>query len=191
MVPRRESRALILRCPWRSWPPSRRRAWPRPDTIPKRDRHGRRCRRRCRGCGWDNGRCVARRWKARGPSGPSTTGWWKAAWRTQAPIAELVAVDREPRSASTPLMSTRWAGRARRNAMIGTRLWPPASTRPSSAATSARIGDRFLDCLGRVIAKRCWLHRFSLQTRCTPKRARTTTAMSTLSHIWEIAFFLD
>ena len=51
-----------------------------------------------------------------------------------------VAVDREPLAApSTPLMSTRWPGRASRNAMIGTRLWPPASTRPSSPATSARV----------------------------------------------------
>jgi hypothetical protein len=38
-----------------------------------------------------------------------------------------------------PLMSTRWAGRAKRKAIIGTRLCPPARMRPSSGATSARI----------------------------------------------------
>src|SRR5262249_5939119 len=42
-------------------------------------------------------------------------------------------------SSSTPLMSTRCAGRASLNAMVGTRLCPPASTRPSCGATSARM----------------------------------------------------
>ena len=42
-------------------------------------------------------------------------------------------------SSAISLMSTRCAGLASRNAMIGTRLWPPASTRPSSGATLARI----------------------------------------------------
>ena len=37
----------------------------------------------------------------------------------------------------TPLMSTRCFGRASRNAMVGTRLCPPASTRPSSLAYRA------------------------------------------------------
>src|SRR5579863_6369440 len=31
----------------------------------------------------------------------------------------------------------RWAGRAKRKAIAGTRLWPPARTRPSSGASSA------------------------------------------------------
>ena len=41
--------------------------------------------------------------------------------------------------AAMPLMSTRCRGRASRNAMVGTRLWPPASTRPSSPATRAKV----------------------------------------------------
>ena len=52
------------------------------------------------------------------------------------------------RAPSTPLMSTRWLGRASRNAMIGTRLWPPASTRPSSGATSASIATASSTVLG-------------------------------------------
>ena len=39
-------------------------------------------------------------------------------------------------------MSTRCRGRASRNAMVGTRLWPPASTRPSSSAYSASASVR-------------------------------------------------
>src|SRR6185437_4815716 len=40
---------------------------------------------------------------------------------------------------ATSLISTRCAGLARRKAMIGTRLCPPARTRPSCGATCARI----------------------------------------------------
>ena len=54
---------------------------------------------------------------------------------------------------STPLMSTRWVGRASRNAMIGTRLCPPASTRPSSRRHLRQRRDRLVERLGRVIAK--------------------------------------
>src|SRR5262249_33302634 len=71
------------------------------------------------------------------PSGPRQPGRWNAAWRTQAPMTSLPPATAMRLSASTPLISTRCAGLASRKAMVGTRLWPPARTRPSSAANSA------------------------------------------------------
>ena len=43
--------------------------------------------------------------------------------------------------------------------MVGTRLWPPASTRPSSAATSARTATASSIGFRRVVAERRRLHR--------------------------------
>src|SRR5437588_289563 len=55
------------------------------------------------------------------PSGPSETGLWNAACRTQAPMTSLPSATAMRLSASTSLMSTRCAGLASRNAM-GNRL---------------------------------------------------------------------
>ena len=55
-------------------------------------------------------------------------------------------------------MSTRCFGRASRNAMVGTRLCPPASTRPSSSPYSREQVQRFGDGLGGVVLERGGLH---------------------------------
>src|SRR5437764_915285 len=65
------------------------------------------------------------------PSGPATTGRSKALWRTPAPMRSQPFSGCRMRSAAMSLISMRWAGVARRSAIAGTRLWPPASTRPS------------------------------------------------------------
>ena len=49
--------------------------------------------------------------------------------------------------------------------------------------------ERLVDRLGRVIAERRGLHRSSPRIRRASQQARTSTA--DMSHIWEIAFFLD
>src|SRR5215472_6586320 len=53
------------------------------------------------------------------PSGPSQTGLWNAAWRTQAPITSLPPATAIRLSASTPLMSTRCAGLMTVWSMVG------------------------------------------------------------------------
>src|SRR5579862_6902922 len=58
-------------------------------------------------------------------------------WRTRLPTARPSPLASDVR-ASTPLMSTRWAGRARRRASSGTRLCPPARTLASSPCSPSR-----------------------------------------------------
>ena len=62
-----------------------------------------------------------------------------------------------PARLSTPLMSTRCAGRARRIASSGIRLWPPASTLASSPC-SARSASDLVDGARRVVLERRRLH---------------------------------
>src|SRR5690242_6436514 len=78
---------------------------------------------------------------------------------------------------ATSLISTRCAGLARRNAMIGTRLCPPARTRPSFGATSARILSASSRVFGRCRTKgadfmRCTFRRRQLNYLCANDKAR-------------------
>ena len=95
---------------------------------------------------------------------PFATGRSNAAWRTHGADAEPLALDREPAERRDAVDVDEMRGRASRNAMVGTRLCPPASTRPSSRRDSASSRDGFIDRLGRVIVKWRGLHRRSQHT---------------------------
>ena len=109
------------------------------------------CRRRCRACGSADARCCGRSSGRSRASGPSVTGCSKTTWRVSAPIASVSpSLARRPASPAMRLMSMSTAGRARRKFIAGTRLWPPASTRPSPPC-SARSASRLLERARREI----------------------------------------
>ena len=120
----------------------RRLASPRSNTIPMPDRHGRDCRRRCREFVSGNVRCSKRRLKAMHLSArpqPDDETRHDAHTRQSSSASPSTASRSRP---STPLISIRCAGRAMRNAIIGTRLWPPARMRPSSGRRTRRVDPR-------------------------------------------------
>ena len=123
-----------------------------------RDRHARGCRRTCRACGSDNARCGARRGQAARRAGRARPFCeMRRGARRRRSISILPSSPMRSRP-STSLMSTRCAGLASRNAMIGTRLCPPASTRPSCGATSAKNFQRFVERARHMANERRWLH---------------------------------
>ena len=120
-------------------------------------RHGRCSRRRCRACGSADARCCGRSSGRSLASGPPVTGFSKTTWRVSAPIASVPPSSRTPASPAMRLMSMSTAGRARRKFIAGTRLWPPASTRPSPPC-SARSASRLLERARREIFEGRWFH---------------------------------
>ena len=117
---------------------------------------------RCRASGWGN-----ELWRTTtaniAPSGPWRMGQWKSPWRTGAPIHNLSCRTASPSSPAIALISMRCAGRARRKAMIGTRLCP-ASTRPSCGASSLSSVTASPKVAGQCLGERRGLHRFSSRT---------------------------
>jgi hypothetical protein len=55
-----------------------------------------------------------------------------------APTVSVPLCRRMPRSSSIDQTSIRWGNEASRNAIIGTRLWPPAMTLASSPCSASR-----------------------------------------------------
>jgi hypothetical protein len=90
-------------------------------------------------------RDVARDLGRSTPSGPSATGRSNRACRANAPITSLPSTVLISASPGMRLMSTSVSGRASRKFIAGTRLWPPARTRPSGpdrariSSASARV----------------------------------------------------
>ena len=125
---------------------------PRCPAFPRPDRHGRGCRRRCRGCGSDNAR------HARPPpaaaDAPSRAAR-RARCRASAPGAEphAVGVDGDAVEIGQLAQIDESDGVASRNASTGIRLCPPASTfaSPERGASSATASPRVV---GHASSKR-------------------------------------
>jgi ferredoxin len=68
-----------------------------------------------------------------------TTGDWISSFsEVIAPITTVPPVSRMPRSSGMRLMSIRWAGCAKRSFIMGSRLWPPASSLASEPIWPSR-----------------------------------------------------
>ena len=90
---------------------------------------------RCRDCGSPGGRSTrSPRRAADGPRHLPLAAQRSREWRTVAPTSTAPSARSSPSRPVMPLMSTRWAGAARRKLSSGTRLWPPATTFASSPA---------------------------------------------------------
>ena len=76
-----------------------------------------------------------------GTAAPTSDEAATAAWRVIAPIRTPSPRRSIPASASIPLRSTRSAHEARRKRMVGIRLMPPASGRPSSDAARRALAS--------------------------------------------------
>ena len=150
------------------------------------------CRRRCRGCGSDDGRCGARPWTGAARADPR-----KPARRTPHAARRRrsrVAVGHgDARQSGNAIDIDEVRGFASRNAMIGTRLCPPASTRPSSWRDLRQRRDRFVDRLWRVITKSGGFHgSWSSRARALPPPVLYKRGPCRVTfHIWDYYYFLD
>ena len=119
---------------------------------------------------------VAHHGGEQSPERPSTTGVWKAAWRTQAPMHSLLALDGQSPQRLDPvdvdeMRRARETKRHDRHEALAAGEHAPVFGRD----LGQRI-DRLFDRLGCVIAKRRGLHRSPPRLRCIAKTGRTITA---------------
>jgi hypothetical protein len=103
---------------------------------------------------------------------------------------ELVAVHREPRQRAHAVDVDEMRRPRQAKCHDRHQALPAGEHAPVLARDLSQGCDRFFDRLRRVILKRRGLHRASPQGR---RISREQEGMITadLSHIWEIAFFLD
>ena len=157
----------------------------RPRTIRRPDRHAPRCRRRCRGCGSDDGRCCARRSRAACRAALRTPARRTPHAARRRRCASLPPVDRDLRQ-FLDAVDVDQMRRLRQPERHDRHQALPARQHPAVVGRDLRQHrDRLSERLRRVIAEGGGFHGSFIDPRAVRARARAPF------HIWDFYYFLD